>query len=103
MAIQPLNKPTHPVLPTKSTAIEKTKGSETQANKKLDDHVDFTAVAKEITKAFESSDTSHIINKTRVNEVKQALTDGTYPINTERIAEKMIQMESISDPLKNSR
>ncbi len=57
------------------------------------DRVDITSVAKEITKAFESSKSSSPINEERVNAVKKALKEGNYPIDAQRIAKKMIQME----------
>ncbi len=60
---------------------------------KQSDRVDITSVAKEITKAFESSKSPSPINEERVNAVKKALKEGNYPIDAQRIAKKMIQME----------
>jgi len=88
-------------LSSKSTPNGKTKGSEPQATEKQKDNIDITAVAKEITKAFESSKTTPAINQERVEAVKKALAEGSYPINAEKIAEKMIQMER--EQFNNSR
>lgn len=101
MAIHPISgKPNPVVLPAKSTQSDKTEkpdkslqdeGIQTTAKSKV--NVDITAVAKEITRAFESSHTPPTINEERVKAVKKALQEGSYPINAESIAEKMIQME----------
>lgn len=86
---------------SKSAPNSKIKGTEPQATEKPKDNVDITAVAKEITKAFESSKTTPAINEERVQAVKKALAEGNYPINAEKIAEKMIQMER--EQFNNSR
>jgi len=94
MAIQSLtSKANNVVLPSKPTQSEKVTNTNSQANEKAKDSVDITAVAKEITKAFETSKSTPVINEERVNAVKKALDEGTYPINAEKIAAKMVQME----------
>jgi negative regulator of flagellin synthesis FlgM len=57
------------------------------------DSIAITAMAQSITKAFESSSSSVDVDK--VASVKKALADGSYQINGERIAEKMIQYEKL--------
>jgi negative regulator of flagellin synthesis FlgM len=57
------------------------------------DSIAITAMAQEIKRAFESSSSVSTVNVDRVAAVKQALADGNYQINAERIAEKMIQFE----------
>jgi negative regulator of flagellin synthesis FlgM len=59
-----------------------------------DDSIEITAVAQEIKKAFESSSGS-AVDINRVNAVKKALAEGSYSINAERIAKKMIQFEKL--------
>lgn len=94
MTIQPLTgKPNNVVSPSKSAQNEKVQNTNVQTTEKAKDSVDITTVAKEITKAFESSKSTPAINKERVEEVRKALAEGTFPINAEKIAEKMIQME----------
>ncbi len=94
MAIQSIsNKTNTAVLPSKSAPSGKTGSTASQATEKPKDSVDITTVAKEITKAFESSKTTPAINEERVQAVKKALSEGNYPINAEKIAEKMIQIE----------
>jgi len=86
---------------TKPASAGKAKSSESQVTEKSKDNVDFTAVAKEITKAFESSKDTPAINKERVQAVKDSLAKGDYPINAEKIAAKMVQMER--EQFNNSR
>lgn len=94
MTIQPLsNKPGNAHVASKPAQNDKTQATNTHSIEKARDSVDITAVAKEITKAFESSKTTHVINQERVDAVKKALEEGTYPINAERIANKMIEFE----------
>ncbi|MDO9104266.1 MAG: flagellar biosynthesis anti-sigma factor FlgM [Methylovulum sp.] len=57
------------------------------------DSIDITKMAQGIKKAFESSSTASSVDLDRVRAVKKALADGSYPINAERIAKKMIQFE----------
>lgn len=59
------------------------------------DSVAITAIAKEIHKAFESSSAASTVDLDRVAAVKKALADGSYSINAERVAEKMIQFEKL--------
>ena len=102
MTIQPLTgKQNNLVSPSKSTPNEMVQNTNVQTTRKENDSVDITTVAKEITKAFESSKTTPAINEKHVREVKKALTEGTYPINAEQIAKKMIEMER--EPFNNSR
>jgi negative regulator of flagellin synthesis FlgM len=59
------------------------------------DSIAITAIAHEIKKAFESSSSLPAVDIDRVNAVKKALADGNYPINAERIAQKIIQFEKL--------
>lgn len=59
-----------------------------------DDSIVITSVAQEIKKAFQSSPGS-AVDIDRVNAVKKALAEGSYAINAERIAKKMIQFEKL--------
>ena len=94
MTIQHItNKTNNTVLPSNSTPKEKIASTDTQAAKQSKDSVDMSAVAKEITRAFGSSESTSPINEERVKAVKEALENETYTIDAERIAGKMIQME----------
>lgn len=94
MTIRPLSdKPTPPLVSSKSVQNNKAANTATRASEKSKDSIAITEVAKEITKAIESSKSTPVINQERVNAVKKSLEEGTYPINAERIAQKMIEME----------
>ncbi len=94
MTIQSLTSKTNNVaLPSKNNQAEKTKNTSIDATEQTKDTVDITTVAKEINKASEASVSS--VNKERVTAIKNAMAEGTYTINAEKIAEKMIQQEQI--------
>jgi negative regulator of flagellin synthesis FlgM len=85
-----------------SLAIKTTQKAEIESGKNAfiksaerNDSVAITAMAQGIKKAFESSSSGAIVDINRVAAVKKALTDGSYQINAERIAEKMIQYEKL--------
>ncbi len=102
MSIQPISgKATPTAIATKPATTAKEKSAAPQITESAKDNVDFTAVAKEITKAFESSQGTAVIDENRVQAVKDALSKGSYPINAEKIATKMIQIER--EQFNNSR
>ena len=60
-----------------------------------DDSITITAMAQGIQKVFESASSTTNVDVDRVAAVKKALADGSYQINAERIAGKMIQYEKL--------
>lgn len=86
-----------PSLPAAKTA-QKTEleGGNKVAAKGIEktDSVKIAATTQEIKKAFGSSSAS-AVDIGRVNAVKKALADGSYSINAEKIAGKMIQFEKL--------
>jgi len=84
-------------LPIKATPKPETDGAKETAISKAEKHdsVVITAIAKEIHKSFETSSAASVVNLDRVAAVKKALADGSYSINAERVAEKMIQFEKL--------
>jgi negative regulator of flagellin synthesis FlgM len=95
MTIESITGRTNTPLTTKTsqkTEIDSGKQTSVKSAEK-NDSIAITAMAQEIKKAFESSSTVSAVNVDRVAAVKQALADGNYQINAERIAEKMIQFE----------
>ncbi len=77
------------VLQSKSTANAKVK----DVGEQTKDSIDITEVAKKISSALNSTKTASVINEERVSAIKNALEQGTYSINAEQVANKMIQME----------
>lgn len=87
-------------VPISSNAGQKTEldnTSKASANKQTGqtDSVAITAVAQEIKKTLESSASATLIDIERVADVKKALAEGTYQINAEKTAEKMMQHEKL--------
>ena len=64
------------------------------------DSVALTSTTQEIKKAVGSSSASPV-DIDRVNSIKKALADGSYAINAEQVAKKLIQFEKLM-PQKNS-
>lgn len=74
-----------------STEIDKSP----TANKPSEDSIEITSNAARINKALESASASPIIDNDRVAAVKQALADGDYSIDAQKIAQKMTQFDSL--------
>jgi flagellar biosynthesis anti-sigma factor FlgM len=97
MTINLLGKPLQSSpLPSKSAHNEKAQGTDKNELQKAEApvNVDITDIAQKITEAFRSSlKEAPAIDEERVAATKQAVLDGTYTINAEVIAEKMMAME----------
>lgn len=59
-----------------------------------DDVVALTTTTQEIKKAFGSSPAS-LVDIDRVNSIKKALADGSYQIDAEKVAKKLIDFEKL--------
>ena len=59
------------------------------------DSVAITTIAQDIKQAVASSSSGSNIDINKVTAVKNALANGSYQINAESIAKKMIQYESL--------
>lgn len=98
MAIESITGRTHnPITPKTDQKIEtgEAKSAPLKRSTEKNDSVAFTAIAHEIKKAFESSSAAPAVDIDRVNAVKKVLADGNYPINAEKIAQKIIQFEKL--------
>lgn len=73
----------------------------TVANTEKDDSVALTAATQEIKKTFASSSASPV-DIDRVNSVKKALADGSYTVNAEKVAKKLIEFEKQMPPGNSS-
>ncbi len=60
-----------------------------------DDSITITAMAQGMQKVFESASSATNVDVDRVAAVKKALADGSYRVNAERIAGKMLQYEKL--------
>ncbi|WP_432743874.1 flagellar biosynthesis anti-sigma factor FlgM [Methylobacter sp. G7] len=67
---------------------------------KKDDSVALTNATQEIKKTFGSS-SAVPIDIDKVNSIKKALADGSYQVDAEKVAKKMLQLEKLM-PQENS-
>jgi len=98
MTIESITGKTHTPLTIQTTQkneIDSGKKASIKSAESSNDSVEITAMAQGIKKALESSSSATIVDVDRVAAVKKALADGSYQINAERIAEKMIQYEKL--------
>lgn len=97
MTIESITGKTHAALTIKTVPkADIDSGKKTSiTNAEKNDSIAITAMAQGIKKAFESSSSATIVDVDKVAAVKKALADGSYQINAERIAEKMIQYEKL--------
>ena len=95
MAIQSLTgKINTPVSVSNIKQTKKSEGSGTQMSKlPTTDSVAITATAKKMTETIGPSGEKAPINEEKIEGIKKALENGTYSINAESIAKKMIDME----------
>lgn len=59
-----------------------------------EDTVQLTSVAQDIKKASDASTTEPVVNEKRIAEIKTALEAGDYKIDPERVANKMLHLET---------
>lgn len=62
------------------------------------DRIEITANSDQIKKALESAGETPVIDRARVEAIKQALANGAYVIDPERIAQKMSQFADLLTP-----
>ncbi len=95
MAIEITSK-TNSSIPIKTTpkAGVETEKQVAAANTVKGDSVALTATTQEIKKTLGSS-SALPVDIERVNSIKKALADGSYSINAEKVAKKLIQFEKL--------
>jgi negative regulator of flagellin synthesis FlgM len=87
-----LNSPTPIKTPPKAGVDGEKKVATTNVEK--NDSIALTATTQEIKKAFGSSPASSV-DIDRINAIKKALDEGSFQINAEKVAKKMIQFEKL--------
>ncbi|MGZ5030991.1 MAG: flagellar biosynthesis anti-sigma factor FlgM [Methylobacter sp.] len=83
-----------PIKTTPKAGVDGEKKVTATATSAKDDVVALTAATQEIKKAFGSSAASPV-DIDRVNAIKKALADGSYQINAEKVAKKLIAFEKL--------
>lgn len=95
MAIEITGKTNGPIpLKTSTKAGVQGEKAATVTNTAKDDGVALTTTTQEIKRALGSS-AALPVDIGKVNSVKKALADGSYSIDAEKIAKKMIQFEKL--------
>lgn len=97
MAIEPIASR----LPSTATTKSPVKpGNETGATavktEPNNDSIEITANSGQIKRALDSAASLPVVDNERVASIKQALAEGTYAIDPERIAQKISQFELLS-------
>lgn len=102
MAIEIIGRATNPT-PIRTPQKTGTDGEKplAAASTEKTDSVALTSTSQEIKKAFGSSSGSPV-NADRVSSVKKALADGSYRVNAEKVAQKLIQFEALMPRGNNS-
>ncbi len=91
---------TNSTSPLKTTPKIEVDGEKTVATQpEKTDNVALTSTTQEIKKALGSS-SELPVDIERVNAIKKALAEGSYKINTEQVAKKLIQFEQSMPPKK---
>ncbi len=57
------------------------------------DSVSLTSQAQQFTKAQEKASSSSGIDQKKVDEIKQAISEGKYKVNVEQLARRIVQFE----------
>lgn len=86
----------NPVLPGKSAkkdAVDQ-KGQAASAAVTASDTVSLTSMSHGLKRSAEVDSHDQQVNEARVAKIKAAIQDGSYVIDPERIAKKMLQFES---------
>ncbi len=58
------------------------------------DHVTLTSSARSLQKLSDAVAQAPVVNAAKVSSIKQALANGTYQVDSGRVADKMIQFEN---------
>ncbi|PKM10400.1 MAG: flagellar biosynthesis anti-sigma factor FlgM [Gammaproteobacteria bacterium HGW-Gammaproteobacteria-3] len=96
MAIDPISSRLQSATISKTgTKTNSETGPAQSTNKTHGDNIEITANSAKINKALESARSEPIVDNDRVAVIKQALSDGTYTIDANKIAQKLTQFDSL--------
>jgi negative regulator of flagellin synthesis FlgM len=95
----PTSEPLAPTLKgpnTGNVAADKaqTDASGANATSQTGDHVTLTTSARSLQKLSEAIAQAPVVNASKVASIKQAVTSGSYQVDSARVADKMLQFEN---------
>ncbi|MGP0172379.1 flagellar biosynthesis anti-sigma factor FlgM [Pseudomonas sp. NCHU5208] len=79
---------------TQSTQAPDIKGEEKQSPVKSGESVELSSQARQLQKASEKLNDQPIVNKERVAQLKKAIAEGSYQVDDQRVAQKLLDFES---------
>ena len=87
-----------PLAPTKGSntggvVADKSQSEQAGVASQTGDHVTLTTSARSLQKLSEAIAQAPVVNADKVASVKQALSSGTYQVDSGRVADKMLQFE----------
>lgn len=77
-----------------AASSQKASTESTSANASAD-HVDLTNAAQKIDQVIASLDSEPIVDRQKVDEIKSALAEGRYEVNSSVIADKLIEIDEL--------
>jgi negative regulator of flagellin synthesis FlgM len=90
-----------PLAPLKGTSTgnvaadkSQTDASASSSSSQTGDHVTLTSAAQSLQKLSEAIAQTPVVNASKVASIKQAVNGGTYQVDSDRVADKMLQFES---------
>ena len=78
---------------TGGVVADKSQSDQASVASQTGDHVTLTTSARSLQKLSEAIAQAPVVDAAKVAAVKQALSSGTYQVDTRRVADKMLQFE----------
>ncbi len=83
--------PARPDNSDNASSVQKNESPSVASN----DQVELTAAAKKLDEIVASLSSEPIVDRQKVDEIKQALADGRYEVNSASVAKKLIEIEDL--------
>tara|TARA_R110002096_G_scaffold164865_1_gene333023 strand:- start:147 stop:470 length:324 start_codon:yes stop_codon:yes gene_type:complete len=81
--------------PSDDATSQKASSASTQAASAAADQVDLTNSAQKIDQVISSLSSEPVVNREKVDEIKSALAEGRYEVNSSVIADKLIEIDEL--------